>query len=225
MSCRKCGGQKYVECDALACHSRDFEYRSKQDAKLSCQAKMSRDMEIKALKMKYKFLFYVPESFVPDVVLASDSCFRNSIGGSCPAARNEHEQVERDQRCVASEEASTEAKDVEQTKPSIASQKEKGLLISSPSPHKVYLPSSGFATGNQAVSCWISSWPVGTPEAQSLTPIIWNLKHTNPSFSYLSIAKSCVSAYPENISWLGRDVRDLMRKPVVLAMLTVASRS
>jgi hypothetical protein len=27
-------------------------------------------------------------------VLASDSCFRNSIGGRCTATRNDHEQVE-----------------------------------------------------------------------------------------------------------------------------------
>jgi hypothetical protein len=71
---------------------------------------------------------------------------------------------------------------------------EKGLLISSPSPHKVYLP-SGFVTSNQAVSCWTCSWPVGSPEAQSLTPIILNLKntHPNPSLFYLSIANSCIS--------------------------------
>ena len=60
-------------------------------------------------------------------VLASDSCFRNFIGGSCTATRNEHEQVEIE-IYVASKEASTEAKDVEQTKPSIASQKGKTLL-------------------------------------------------------------------------------------------------
>lgn len=61
-------------------------------------------------------------------VLASDSCFRNSIGGSCTATRNDHEQVE---SYVASKQASTKAKDVQregQAKPSIASQKGKTLL-------------------------------------------------------------------------------------------------
>ena len=76
MNCHKCGRQKYREGDALACHSENLEYCSQQDAKLSCLAKMSRGMEIKVLKMKRNFLFYVPKSFIPDMMYRLQNCNR-----------------------------------------------------------------------------------------------------------------------------------------------------